>query len=113
MNKIMIKYQKDFYRISKERIDAYLNQMQMIVNLLQEIKADNQNEVAQQHTERILELIIDMSNTLAGFRYYEDYVAGADPVDDFWINTTEFDLEKLFDIEFPKWNEIVDKRLKK
>lgn len=97
-------YLKDFYRISKERHEAYLDKLSEASGIIKEIRPDNdKGDVSWEKVDKAWRKIIDVLNSLLGFRYYEDAEAGAEIGEDTFLYDPEvgLDNDKFFKIEFP------------
>ena len=101
-------FMKDFYRISKERLEAYLNKLGEGSDIIREIRLDlDEGNVDWEKVDEAWGKVIDVYNSLLGFRYYEDTEVGGEIVDDAYLfnqdwNQTELDNGKFHDIEFGK-----------
>ncbi len=91
---------KDFYQISKERLEAYLNRLVEASEALEGIKPANEKD--KEKIDEAWGYIIDVLNSLNGFKDYEDYEAGGELVQDLWLDHSRLDNDKFSKIEFPK-----------
>ncbi len=95
-------FMKKFYRISKERLEAYLNRLEDVSEIMRKIRPEgNKGKVDWEKVNEAWMHIIDVGNGLYGYKNYEDYKAGGELIDDAWINWSGFDESKFFSIEFP------------
>jgi hypothetical protein len=101
-------FMKEFYRISKERLKAYLDKLNEINDVLQEVKPSvDTNSIDIRKIEDVQGKVIDVYSSLLGFRYYEDAEVGGEVVDDAYLfnqyfNKTELNNLKFYEIEFGK-----------
>ena len=98
-------FRKDFYRISKERLEAYLDKLKEASDLLKELKNDK-GKTDWEVVDMAWRKIVDVMNSLSGFKNYEDTEAGGEQIDDFYLyDWTELDNYKFCMIEFHKEKE--------
>ncbi len=91
-------YKKDFYRISKERYQVYLDTLDEILDRFRSITPKkNSDKVEWFAVSEAWVGIIDLVNSLRGFRLYEDK-EGFD--DYFMFAHTHIDTWKYYQIEF-------------
>lgn len=94
---------KDFYRISKERLEVYIDILDKASEIMRDAKPkDKAGKVNWQRVESAWILVIEVFNGLYGFKNYEDAEAGGEFIQDLWINSSDLDNYKFFKIEFPK-----------
>ncbi len=99
---------KDFYRISKERLEAYLDKLSEANDIIREIQPiSDKDNVDWKKVDEAWKKVIDVYSSLLGFKYYEDAAVGGEVVDDAYLfnqywNRTELDNGKFHDIEFGK-----------
>lgn len=97
-------FMKNFYRVSKERFEAYIEKLDEANEIFRKLRPENdKGSVDWEKIEKAWGKIIDVSNSLLGFRYYEDAEAGGEIVDDFFLYNggVELDNHKFFKTEFP------------
>lgn len=96
---------KIFYRISKERLEAYLDKLNDASEYLRKLKPTSKKEKGK--IEQAQGSLIDIFNSLYGFKNYEDIEAGGEGIQDLWFSQpTTFDNDKFYEIEFPEGKKI-------
>lgn len=102
---------KDFYRISKERLETYINCLDDASHILWGIRPNRKKSKAdRQKFEDAWEMVVEVLNGLYGFKNYEDVEAGGEIIQDLWINFSDLDNDKFHGIEF---KEEIEKARKK
>ena len=97
-------FMKDFYRISKERLQAYLDKLIEATDIIRGIRPNgDKSNVDWEKVDEAWGKVIDVYNSVLGFRYYEDAKGGGEIIDDANLySSTELDNSKFYDIEFGK-----------
>ena len=100
-------FRKDFYRISKERLEAYLDKLGEASDLIKDLRPKNdKGKVDWEVVDNAWGKIIDVMNSLNGFKNYEDVEAGGEIIQDSYLyEWTEIDNYKFYRIEFSLKNE--------
>lgn len=97
-------YTKAFYRISKERLDAYLSKLKEATGIIYKLRPDyDKGDVNWRKVDEAGGKIIDVFNSLIGFKHYENAQAGGEVIQDTFLYDyfVELDNGQFFDIEFP------------
>lgn len=93
---------KKMYKISKERLETYLITLDDTSKMIGKMHTENDKwEVDPETLHMIWEKIINVWNSMYGFKNYEDAEAGGEVIQDLWINWSSFDENNFFSIEFP------------
>lgn len=93
---------KDFYRISKERLEVYLYCLDEATEIVRKIRPKRKRGKVWDKVDEAWRLVIEVFNGLYGFKNYEDAEAGGKIIQDLWINFSNLDNSKFYDIEFKK-----------
>lgn len=94
-------FMKDFYRISKERLEAYLSAIDKAQDIIRKIKpVSEKNKVSWEKINLVSDILISLSNSLYGFKHYEEYEASEEWGQDWWSDQSDL-VSDFFDIEFP------------
>lgn len=95
-------FAKDFYRISKKRLEVYLDSLDEATGYLKELNTTSKGE-EKIKLDRAMDCLIDIWNSLYGFKNYEDIQAGREGIQDLWTSQpSAFDNDKFYEIEFPE-----------
>lgn len=90
---------KKFYRVSKERLEAYKSTLSKINDILKGLKPEsNTGKVEWEPVDAIWGATIDLLNSISGFQMYVDEKEEFD--DGFLYNSTHLDNVKFYEIEF-------------
>ena len=95
---------KDFYRISKERLEIYLYCLAETTEIIRRIRPKGKKDKVWDQSDKAWDLVIEVFNGLYGFKHYENAQAGGKVIQDTFLydEGVELDNDKFFKIEFPK-----------
>ena len=93
--------EKDFYRISKERLAGYMTALDEIRGIIHDIEISSYKAKEVNDKLKIVQnILISLWNSLWGFKHYEEYEATGIDGQDWWTSQSDH-IDDYFSIEFP------------